>query len=195
MQVKNDKYILVSTNLYSVSCFIYIISSYCGQAGTQPWVVTVSGGGQPCAGTLVSSKHVVTAAQCVLATPPGQLEVKLRDGSSLSVAQINIHEDFTIFSYENDVAIIQLRKHIDLTEHTPACLPRAVTGQNVEARKSEEVFLEVHADVHTILDKNACIRAMAEEGGTEISFEDMSDSVLCAPICVQDTCQVLSCCL
>ena len=158
-------------------------------------MVNITGGPQACAGTLVSSKHVVTAAQCVLATPPGQLEVKLRDGSSLPVAQINIHENFSIFSYEFDYAVIQLVKHINLTEHTPACLPRAVTGQNVEAKKSEEVFLEVHADVHTILDKNACIRAMAEEGGTGISFEDMSDSVLCAPICVQDTCQVLSCCL
>ena len=158
-------------------------------------MVNITGGGQPCAGTLVSSKHVVTAAQCVLATQPGQLEVKLRDGSSLSVAQINIHENFSIFSYEFDYAVIQLVKHVNLTEHTPACLPRAVTGQNVEARESEEVFLEVHADVDTILDKNACIRAMAEEGGTEISFEDLSHSVLCAPICVQDTCQVLSCCL
>ena len=158
-------------------------------------MVNITGGGQPCAGTLVSSKHVVTAAQCVLATPPGQLEVKLRDGSSLSVAQINIHENFTIFSYQFDYAVVKLLSHVNLTEHTPLCLPRAVTGQNVEARESEEVFLEVHADVHTILDKNACIRAIAEEGGTEISSEDMRDSMLCAPICVQDTCQVLSCCL
>ena len=158
-------------------------------------MVNITGGPQACAGTLVSSKHVVTAAQCVLATPPGQLEVKLRDGSSLSVAQINIHENFTIFSYEHDYAVLVLVYHVNLSEHTPLCLPRAVTGQNVEARKSEEVFLEVHADVHTILDKNACIRAMAEEGDTEISFEDLSHSVLCAPICVQDTCQVLSCCL
>ena len=104
-----------------------------------------------CAATLIASNWAVTAAHCIptlsflakwtMSIVLGEHDISGIDESDIGIRKnvklaINpiVHERYNFpRSYQNDIALLKLATHVDLTTYTPACLPAAntdFTGQN-----------------------------------------------------------------
>ena len=129
-----------------------------------PWIVSIKidedydgGYDSHCGGTLVASKYVITAAHCVWIKEtktwmePSQLELVIGDhylnwgGESwlefkVAVTKIMGHEDFNSTDNDNDIAVLELARELDLTRYTPACLPRFSTSDETSAGVWAKVY-------------------------------------------------------
>merc|ERR1712107_917293 len=127
-----------------------------------PWIVAITNdrGFQYCAGTLVGSRYVVTAAHCMFKDPagsvrtnPSEVIVLIGDhelGTSgetsleereLRVSTITNHEDYRASSAAlyNDVSVITLSEELDLCVYTPACLAKT-TDTTTFDNKTAQVY-------------------------------------------------------
>ena len=125
-----------------------------------PWVVAVSmvwgdGSHSPphCGGTLVSSRYVVTSANCAQLLPGvAALAVRLGEHSVCAAGETKLpekvvrvnrtiaHESYDRFSNEHDIALLELEEYVDLGVYTPACLARATDtyeGRLIQVDKSD----------------------------------------------------------
>ena len=97
-----------------------------------------------CGGTLVGSKYVITAAQCLFdrvsddqPIPEKQVKVRIGDNNldvngvtnferTVSVSKIRNHPKYKYnqkhHSRENDISILELAEEVDLNIYTPVCL-------------------------------------------------------------------------
>ncbi|XP_050313186.1 trypsin-1-like [Anthonomus grandis grandis] len=157
-------------------------------------------GQQFCGGALITDTHVLTAAHCLQGLSPQDLHVRLGEydfsktnetrSQDYQVAEINMHEDFDLASYENDIAIIRLVQPTTFNTYIwPVCLPpvtdktyeeEIVTvagwGQKSYAGLTSEILLQVAIPVwnqtmcvdsflQKITEKNLC--AAGYEGGKD----------------------------
>jgi len=107
-----------------------------------------------CGGAIINSLYVVTSAQCLEGvSKPKKVKVRVADfdhnseeddipgvTDTVAVKQYFVHEDFTNELLGNDIALLQLKKPLDLISHDeikPVCLP--VDGD--EDAEGEEVVL------------------------------------------------------
>ncbi|XP_042867584.1 trypsin-like [Penaeus japonicus] len=111
-----------------------IVGGTVATPGAWPWTAAVrsKGGGQFCGGTLVSWRHVVTAAHCIKGGEkrfPLKVSVGIHNvhstGSSAHVAHALYHRDYAKGSaYNNDIAVLVLTEAVGpATGVVPACLP------------------------------------------------------------------------
>lgn len=114
--------------------------------GEYPWQVAIlrkEGGDNVfvCGGSLIDSRHVLTAAHCIQSHRPQILRVRLGDWDvggetefyqhqDLDVAAIALHPDFNSGNLFNDIAIVKLDGNVNLRQGphiSPICLPDKYT--------------------------------------------------------------------
>ncbi|MPC46327.1 Proclotting enzyme [Portunus trituberculatus] len=113
-----------------------------------PWISALlrPGDSQFCGGTLITNRHVLTAAHCI--TPSARTsvlpllnsfnasDITVRLGeytfdtnnetlhSDFTVASAKVHEEYDDVTYHNDIAIITLERSTDFSNDVwPICLP------------------------------------------------------------------------
>ncbi|XP_018325611.1 venom protease isoform X2 [Agrilus planipennis] len=119
-----------------------IVGGVPAKPGNFPWMVALGYKNRKnpnlpkwlCGGTLISNKHVLTAAHCVETTEElytvrvGDLDLYSDDDGAnpveVLVASTKIHEDYNPrVSYTNDIAILTLAKEVNSPSLSPICLP------------------------------------------------------------------------
>ncbi|CAG0879138.1 unnamed protein product [Darwinula stevensoni] len=106
------------------------------ERGEFPWHVRILGERFQCGGAVINSRYVLTAAHCVAAESPDSLWVVARehdrddpdDRATLKLRpdEIEIHSEYVMKTYENDIALLRLDQTLPFngTEKTvPICLP------------------------------------------------------------------------
>ncbi|UJR25226.1 hypothetical protein I4U23_006578 [Adineta vaga] len=99
-----------------------------------PWIVSLRIRDHFCGGTLIDSRHVLTAAHCLIGAYPNSLRVvaglheRLNTNTgrtqNIGVARIFIHEQYNSRTQAHDIAIIRLCQPVQLNSYVNLiCLP------------------------------------------------------------------------
>ncbi|XP_065332045.1 trypsin-1-like [Cloeon dipterum] len=100
-----------------------------------PWVVALERRNKfYCGATLISSKHVLTAAHCIDGFNTREIKVYMGVHNRLAmnsettlvrkIKKAVVHPKFDIFSFDNDIAMLHLNEEVEFTQIIkPACLP------------------------------------------------------------------------
>jgi len=109
------------------------------EAHSIPWqVLILRYGRQHCGGTILSATKILTAAHCImdgLQVMVGEHNlVSAVDGVLHEIAQLKKHPNYNAQTVDNDIAIITLKKPIELGDKAKAaCLPASATDPALEA--------------------------------------------------------------
>jgi len=166
-----------------------------------PWQVALvsAGGSHPfCGGTLISSRHVLTAAHCTAGSTANSIAVlvgehRIDDSSytRLSLSAITDHPDYNSNTLDNDFSILTLSAPVSFTtEVSPACMPGDTTqlyggskatvsgwGTTTSGGNQPTTLREVEVTVQT---QDQCNQAYG--GG-------ITSNMICAADAGKDSCQ------
>ncbi|CAL1278303.1 unnamed protein product [Larinioides sclopetarius] len=123
-----------------------VIGGQKSEKGSWPWmavILRVKRNGSKrydCGGVLVTARHVITAAHCVvkqntnIPTDPKRLMVKVGaydlsnendpDAMDIGVDAVRIHEYYDLRTHTDDIAVLRLSQPVQFSNYTsPICLP------------------------------------------------------------------------
>lgn len=111
-------------------------------AGEYPWQVAIlkkdtTESVYVCGGTLISPKHIITAAHCIKAHSGRDLRARLGEWDvnndveffpyiERDIVSVQVHPEFYAGTLYNDIAIVTLDHAVDFSRNphiSPACLP------------------------------------------------------------------------
>ncbi|KYN28212.1 PREDICTED: trypsin 3A1-like [Trachymyrmex cornetzi] len=103
-----------------------------------PWLVSMSKKGTfYCAGSVITRKHVLTAAHCLQGFDIKTIKLVLMDSDRSSISRnaivrriksVTIHENFHSYTFNNDIAIIEMDEPVSVNGIVrTACLPEGKT--------------------------------------------------------------------
>ncbi|KAL2751135.1 transmembrane protease serine 9-like [Vespula maculifrons] len=99
-----------------------------------PWLVSMSKQGIfYCAGSLITRRHILTAAHCLEGFETKSIKLVIADSDRTKLAStaivrriksVTIHEEFHTYNFNNDIAIIEMDRPVSLDSIVrTACLP------------------------------------------------------------------------
>ncbi|XP_017781229.1 PREDICTED: trypsin-1-like [Nicrophorus vespilloides] len=125
--------------------------------GEFPWLVSITRrGGHFCGGSLITNRHVLTAAHCICSgvgndiLKPASIKVSLgqydlrkeSDAYEMTVSTITAHPEYKCNKVKSDIAILKLDQPISWTSKVlPACLP--LGSDDLAYRKYENILATV----------------------------------------------------
>ena len=155
-----------------------------------------------CGGTVVASRYVVTAAHCVQQYSSSEIFVRVGEHDLHVVGETNVerrvnvskiitHEHYNSSSYDNDIAVVYLSEHLDLSLYTPACLARA---SDSPAGYAATVYgwgtVESGGDQATELRAVEVPVVPHEECSAAMSFTKITEAMICAGASNEYACHV-----
>ena len=161
-----------------------------------PWLaaLVIPGSGQYCGATLISDTYVLTAAHCVDAYKPQEIQVKLGEydfkkkgetrDKTFTISSIKLHERWNPDTMEHDIALLKLKMRATFNKSIwPISLPRETTeytntrafvlgwGTIYFAGPLSDILQEVNL---RIWDNPTC------KSNYEALGRDVTDTMLCA---------------
>lgn len=117
---------------------IRIVGGHPADPQEWPWMAALlrPGDAHFCGGSLITPRHVLTAAHCITPFKPSDITVRLGEytfevknetaHTDFAVSSAKVHEEYDEVTYHNDVAIITLERSTEFTADIwPVCLPPA----------------------------------------------------------------------
>lgn len=194
-----------------------IVGGQASKPGAWPWIALigyddgVSAVSFKCGGTLITSRHVLTAAHCIRSdlTTVRLGEHDLSTDSEANhidvpVVKVLRHPQYNRTDGHNDIALLYLDRNVEFTEKiTPICVPAdpeirarnfdeynpfvAGWGKTQEGGRSATILQELQL---TVLNNKRCSELYRKQGKF-ISEQQFDNAVICAGELAggKDTCQ------
>ena len=125
-----------------------VVGGVVARIHSHPWIAALGyreAGGEVeynCGGSLVTSRHVITAAHCVTeqlsVVTLGEHNIKqdndMASPESVTISKVTTHEEYNRKSQDNDIAVIRLARDLTFSRAIrPVCLPS--TSDNLRGDK------------------------------------------------------------
>ena len=184
---------LIPSNFQDSPNTVFIVGGF--ESADNAWPFTVALGqvnskdlsfNVVCGGTLISKKHVLTAAHCFPSRPtPAQKITHVRAGkqdllnpvpigsfTDASICRTHVHEDFTLIGgAHNDVALVELCQDVTFGQTIqPACLPASQNSKEYQRRTLTVVGWGSESEGGATVDRLREVRFLAEMKNFENVF-------------------------